>query len=619
VSQDDEAPTETVRQAYLARLTELSAEAEELDARDASLSRARGIGFLIAVGGAGYTLFNSSPPLWLGVAGAWAVFLMLVVRHAMVSTRQFELARRKELHQRALSRVAGEYRVAEKQLHLRGDVHVDGEHPYTGDLDVFGPSSLYEQLNTTQTPGGAERLAGWLLEPASSEVVAARQSAVRELATLDRLREEMALAGMRAGNVDRDAKPFLQWATQSSDFASKQTGLVIGSVLLASTTCGLLIAGWLVDASWTRAWVGTLVVQVVLLLALRARLEPILAPVCVKQSPLATYHGLMALLEAQRFEDPTLVDLSERLRSNDGVGASAQMQRLESLAGLAAVRHNALVYIVADVFMLWDVWCAWLLDRWRNRHGSDVQTWLDTLSELEALSSLATFTHEHPAYAWPVLATGNAHFVARDLGHPLIPEASRVVNDVTLDDDTAALMITGSNMSGKSTMLRSIGINAVLAQAGAPVCAASLSLSPLRVETSMRVGDDLDRGASRFYMEVRKLKRIVDAIDDDDAPILFLLDEVLHGTNSRERNIGAKAVVRHFVTHGTIGAVSSHDLGLVELEALTDGRVRNTHFEDHLEEDTMCFDYRMKEGPVGTSNALRLMRSVGIDVPGLEG
>jgi DNA mismatch repair ATPase MutS len=324
----------------------------------------------------------------------------------------------------------------------------------------------------------------------------------------------------------------------------------------------------------------------------------------------------MRLLESHRFEDPHLSELQQALEPTRGVTASAAMKRLDSLAGLAALRHNALIYIVAELLLSWDVWCAFLLDRWRARYGARVDGWLEALSELEALAALATFADEHPGYAWPELAGDSPHFRAVALGHPLIVPPQRVVNDVTLDAEVAALMITGSNMSGKSTMLRSVGIAAVLAQAGGPVCAQQLALSPLRVITSMRVGDALDRGASRFYMEVRKLKRVVDELDGE-VPLLFLLDEVLHGTNSRERNIGAKAVVKHLVAHGAIGAVSSHDLGLVELESLTDGRVMNVHFEDHLEAGEMRFDYRMKAGPVSTSNALRLMREVGIRVEGL--
>jgi DNA mismatch repair ATPase MutS len=249
-----------------------------------------------------------------------------------------------------------------------------------------------------------------------------------------------------------------------------------------------------------------------------------------------------------------------------------------------------------------------------------VAGWLATLAELEALASLATFAHEHPDYAWPRIEEADHVFEGRDLGHPLIPADRRVSNDVALDAAHPALMISGSNMSGKSTMLRSIGVNAVLALAGAPVCASSLRLGIVHVYTSMRVGDALDRGASRFFMEVRRLQQLLAALEDPQtgSAVLFLLDEVLHGTNSRERNIGAKAVVSHLVERGAIGAVSSHDLGLVELEKLTAGRVVNVHFEDHIEDGGMCFDFRMKPGPVSTSNALRLMRMVGIDLPGLD-
>jgi DNA mismatch repair ATPase MutS len=322
--------------------------------------------------------------------------------------------------------------------------------------------------------------------------------------------------------------------------------------------------------------------QVVLLLALRPRLEPILAPVCVKQSPLQTYLDLMRLVEQHTFADERLRALQRQLR--EPTVASEQMRRLERLLGLASVRHNALVHVLADVFLMWDVWCAYLLDRWRARHGARVADWLEALSEMEALGSIATFAREHPTYAWPRVTDGATRFATRTLGHPLIAPERRVDNDVELGGAVFAVLITGSNMSGKSTMLRSMGVAAVLAQAGAPVCATELGMSPLRVFTSMRVGDALDRGVSRFYMEVEKLKRIVDALDEPGPPVFFLLDEVLHGTNSRERNIGAKAVVRHIVERGAIGAVSSHDLGLVELEELTEGKVKNVHFEDHIQE-----------------------------------
>lgn len=396
--------------------------------------------------------------------------------------------------------------------------------------------------------------------------------------------------------------------------------LVFLGAVLVIATIGLLTLSAISD-DWGRAWMVPVGLNIVLILSVRGRIEPVIGPVVVKQSPLRLYADMMAIVEEHRFEDPALEDLRARLAPRDGVRASAALAQLERYTGLASVRHNALALILVDIFFLWELFTAERIDAWRGRYGKHLDDWLDALSELEAIVCLANFAHEHPSYAWPELnEDGEAHFVGESLGHPLLPTGKRVTNDVTLDADTAALMVTGSNMSGKSTMLRSMGVAAVLAQVGAPVCARSLRMSSLEVHTSMRIGDALDRGASRFYMEVYKLKRVVDAAREltPSGSLLFLLDEVLHGTNSRERNIGAKSVVRFLVGQGAIGAVSSHDLGLVELETLTDGQVRNTHFEDHLEDGEMAFDYKMKQGPVGTSNALRLMRSVGIDVPGLE-
>ncbi len=607
----DHAPQ--VQRAYLERIAELSQTGKHLAERDARLSSLRGIAFVAMVGGGIYGLFRSSAQLWLFVAGATVVFIAFVVRHAMVSTRQFEAQRRLDYCQRGIDRIAGTYRAKDDEAHLRGETWVDPEHAYTSDLDIFGHASLFEQLNVTQTPGGTRRLANWLLHAAPSDEVAARQQAARELGELGELREEMALAGMHASKTDRDLTKFLEWAKQPADFAKTGKGITAFALLLVITSLSLFVMSAVAGGLWTRIWLGAVALQLVVMTSIRPRIEAVLAPVCIQQSPLGTYRYLLSLIENSTFEDARLTALRGALMSSSTGAASEQMRRLDRLNGMAAVRHNGIVHFIADLFLMWDVWSAWLIDRWRARVGARVPAWLDALSELEALSALATFASEHPDYAWPRIDEAEPHFEATELGHPLIAAGKRVVNDVAFTRQAGVLMITGSNMSGKSTMLRSIGIAAVLAHAGGPVCAHSLSMSSLQVHSSLRISDALDRGASRFYMEVRKLKDIVDRVNAGES-VLFLLDEVLHGTNSRERNIGAKAVVQHLLDKGAIGAVSSHDLGLVELEQLTEGRVRNTHFEDHIEDGKMCFDYRMKPGAVSTSNALRLMRMVGIDV-----
>ncbi|HTQ43490.1 MAG TPA: DNA mismatch repair protein MutS, partial [Polyangiaceae bacterium] len=263
---------------------------------------------------------------------------------------------------------------------------------------------------------------------------------------------------------------------------------------------------------------------------------------------------------------------------------------------------------------MWDVHCAAALLRWRARAGAHVRDWLEALAEVEALASLGGFAHEHPSFVFPELAP-ETMVEARGLGHPLIADDKRVGNDVRLPSAGRALVVTGSNMSGKSTLLRAIGVNVVLANAGAPVCATSARMGPTRIATSMRIDDSLEQGVSHFYAELRRLKRVIDlAQETGRAPVLFLLDEILHGTNSRERVLGACAVVKELLARGALGAVSTHDLGITALEKELGGLVENVHFEEQVRGEEMSFDYVLRPGIVQSSNALRLMRAVGIDV-----
>jgi DNA mismatch repair ATPase MutS len=273
--------------------------------------------------------------------------------------------------------------------------------------------------------------------------------------------------------------------------------------------------------------------------------------------------------------------------------------------------------------LMWDVHCAAALLRWRARAGAHVRDWLDALAEVEALASLGGFAHEHPSFVFPELAP-EATFDARGLGHPLIADDKRIGNDVRLPSAGRALVVTGSNMSGKSTLLRAIGVNVLLANAGAPVCATAARFGPARIATSMRIDDSLEQGVSHFYAELRRLKRVIDLAQETgrapgaqtmpSSPVLFLLDEILHGTNSRERVLGACAVVKELLARGALGAVSTHDLGITALEKELGGLVENVHFEEQVRGEEMSFDYVLRPGIVQSSNALRLMRAVGIDV-----
>jgi hypothetical protein len=657
-----------VANAYAARRAELAAVLQGLSERSGRVSALRGVTFLAAVISGGYAIWRSATPAVIAVAAVATVsFLALVILHAVLITRESAVEQRMGIVDRAIARLtwrsrgsaAGRGQEKEKEKAAPVRAHkaagrparpAPPDHPYAKDLDVFGEGSLFDLLDTTQTEPGEATLARWLAEPSTPAALAERQEAVRELATLHRFRENLAVEGLRADTKGRAVEPLMAWAEAppvlagaegqgGAAGAGSKRALVIAAAVLVALTVILFTLdqsfGAAVLGSFRRAWLVTVGLQLAVLVALRPAIEPLLATASSRQAPFGRYRSLFDTIERQRFSAPRLTALRDTIRGESGADASAAMRSLEGIIGYADLRHNGLLYILVNVSLLWDVWCAVALDRWRARAGRRARAWFAALGELEAITSLATYTYERPDHTFPEVAEGPPLFAAKSLGHPMIPPDIRVSNDVTLPvarageaaasadagaaDDTkgSALLVTGSNMSGKSTLLRAMGINAVLAQAGAPVCAERLRVSPLAVRTSMRIDDSLEQGVSHFYAEVARLKSVVDSADAGE-PVLFLLDEILHGTNSRERHIGAKAVVLHLLDRGSIGAVSSHDLALADLAEASFGRIKNVHFEEIIREGRMAFDYVLKPGVVTTTNALRLMRLVGLNVQGLD-
>jgi DNA mismatch repair ATPase MutS len=290
------------------------------------------------------------------------------------------------------------------------------------------------------------------------------------------------------------------------------------------------------------------------------------------------------------------------------------MRDFERIVSWFELRHNGLIHPFANAFLLWDLHSVLRLEQWQARAGRGARSWFRALGEMEALSSFAGLAFDAPSFAWPEFAVGPARFEADALGHPLIPSADRVANDVALEGPGKALLVTGSNMSGKSTFLRAIGLAAVLASSGAPVCATRLRMSPLAVRTSLKISDSLARGVSHFYAEVARLKAVLDSTRGT-TPVLFLLDEILHGTNSEERKTGARWVLGELIARGAVGAVSTHDQGLCELPSALMASVAQCHFRETVRDGQMTFDYKLRPGPVSGGNALRLMRLVGLPVP----
>jgi len=557
---------------------------------------------------------------WAALAGLIVVFIVLVLVHARVHDAASFVASVVRFHERGLARLSRSWDSLPSAI-----IPVDDDHPYSRDIDVFGRASLMSIIDATETRFGQEHLARLLLQGVPvvwPEGALARQEAARDLASRFGFRERLAaLGGLLPDEDRRDARAVLAWAEQS-DYEVSTATRWIAWLLPAFAAC--VVAFGSTFGLSAGAVTVLVAVEIALGNVFGARMTPMLDSVSARRSWVTQWRTLIAAIESESFDAPLLVELRRRF-SSSGRSASSEIASLERILGFADARYNEGFRYVFGAALLWNAHCAFALLRWRARAGRHLRGWLDALGEVEALASLAALAFEHPDFVWPVL-TPEPVFEAQALGHPLIEDERRVGNDVSLPRPGCVLVVTGSNMSGKSTLLRAIGANAVLALAGAPVCARSLRIGPLQVATSMRIEDSLEGGISHFYAELRMLKRIIDLSKSPGPPteetgsragVLFLLDEILHGTNSRERIAGARAVVRELVAHGALGAVSTHDLGITVLERELEGRVQNTHFEEQVVGETMTFDYLLRPGIVQSSNALRLMRAVGIDVPDL--
>lgn len=546
--------------------------------------------------------------VWIALCVDLAAFVVLVFVHARVLDAKERAAAGLRFHERGLARLDHAW----DKLPVTSARFASSDHPFARDLDVFGHGSVMQLVDATETRFGEERLAALLsLEDPGQwpDDVAARQAAVRDLAGRTAFREALATAGGILADEKPDAAPLLRWAEEKS--ALPAGFLLLGWGMPLATTA------FVVAASATHAPAGWTVLVIVLAvaagIAVGIRLNRLLELASAREQAATRWRAMIALIEQESFDAPLLVRLRDRL-SAGGRQASTEIAALERIVGYVDARRNEVFRLFIGPLLMWDVHCAVALLKWRARAGVHVRAWLETLGEVEALAALAGFSFEHVGFAWPELSP-DAGFEARALGHPLLANDHRVGNDVKLPEAGRALVVTGSNMSGKSTLLRAIGVNAVLAFAGAPVCAASMRVGAARVATSMRVEDSLEQGVSHFYAELRRLKRVVDlAREPGRAPALFLLDEILHGTNSRERVIGACAVVRELLTVGALGAVSTHDLGITALERELGGRVENVHFEEQVQGEAMTFDFILRPGIVQSSNALRLMRAVGLHV-----
>ncbi|MFH1304465.1 MAG: DNA mismatch repair protein MutS [Planctomycetota bacterium] len=588
---------------YEQRLQSRASNVRALKKQSDRFSSLRGVLFLSGVALLmASTIWNLISLQWIGAP--ILAFVLLVILHARC-IRRLKQARQAEIYYRtSLDRLNDQW----IDVRPAGEEYYDPQHMYAGDLDLLGRGSLFQLICSARTKLGEETLARWLLSPASTAEIKQRQQAVEELRHELDFREELELLEAES-HSDIEQTHLAEWVQQplTTIPAPLKWASMITGVFAA-----LSVISWLLSYSGIAPICVAIIIQICLLFFIGPRIHELLNQTDEVRNGLSVLSDVLYLIEQRQFETPHLKAIVSALKT-DGIPPSrsiAQLRRqIQGLNNCFRNQFSAPLSILLGIPFHY----VYAIQRWLVHVGPHCPEWLSAVGEFEALCSLAGYAYEHPQDPFPdvvELETG-PRFEGTDLGHPLIPLNQVVRNDVRLNMENRLLMISGSNMSGKSTLMRTVGTNFVLAMTGAPVRATRLTVSPMQAGTAMRVQDSLQQGASLFYQSVARLSAVVH-LADAPLPVLFLLDEILQGTNSHDRRIGAQSVIETLLERGSIGIVTTHDLALTEITAQFGEQAKNVHFEDQLVDGKMTFDYRMQPGIVEHSNALELMKMMGI-------
>jgi len=598
--------------------------------QDRRFSQIRVAVFMVAAGllFVGYAMSPQRAPWtimgWLGMI----VFLAVITWHEYIRLRLWENEKRSGLYKRLLARLDRQW----DQLPVVKSEVADKYQGLADDLDVQGRASLMHWLCFAETQPARQLLLDWILEEPNVAEIKKRQEAVGYYADQIDLRERVYCLSSEVASSTASPERFVEWASSPPWLGSRPWLYLCSWLGVALITMGLILggisAGGLLRLEWGLGFliVGVLC-NVLLSVGFGSHLHEIFQRISSRHQDVEKYQELLRLVARegvahdQRDAPQMILKLREQLQL--GGDAEAAFQSLNWRIGLAGIRHSPLFfipYLALQILVAWDYRSLSLLERWQRKYGQHTREWFAALAQFETLCSIAAVRFEHPEWCMPTwVESHEKKLKAFQLGHPLLRDSQRVTNDIAVEPNKPLWLITGSNMSGKSTFLRSLGINILLAKTGAPVCAAKMELPPLVLATSIRIRDSLDQGISYFMAELRRLKFVVDIAEEyeksDRFRVLFLLDEIMQGTNSRERHIAVGHVLHTLLSKGAFGAVSTHDLDLVS-HPLLEPRCEVVHFREHIEKTAegrrMVFDYKMRNGPTPTTNALRLLALVGL-------
>ena len=484
------------------------------------------------------------------------------------------------------------------------------EHLYANDLDIFGRASLFQYINRTGTEMGAAVLADWLLHPATPETILQRQSATKELSKKNNWRQSLLAYGREKKVLNATKQRLDQWLNEPDHFSSFKywswLRYIIPAIIII--VIGLNMADLLSNAVRN----SVLLASALLGFFIAKKVAVVHVQLAKIVDEMDILSESIQLIETTTFESELLQQLQSNFRQTNGT-ASGELRMLKKILERFDLRYNPVVFIPLTILLQWDLQQVLKLEKWKHRNHKKVTQWFDALGAFEALNSFATLAFNHPEWCYPVLKREHFFIEGTNIGHPLLNKNKRVNNFIDIEHKAALMLVTGSNMAGKSTYLRSIGINTVLAMAGVPVCADHFTLSPVQIISSMRIADNLEESTSTFYAELKKLKTVIDNVNKD-AKVFILLDEILRGTNSLDRHTGSEALIKQLIKHKAAAIIATHDVDLAKLKEEYPDNIFNYHFDVQVSNDELYFDYLLKDGVCTSLNASILMKKIGIEL-----
>ncbi|QES89587.1 MutS-related protein [Rhizosphaericola mali] len=591
------------REIYLKNISELQLEETNLSKKRKLIGWARFLTIVALIVWMVKMFKASLPILIVGIVLLLILFLVFVAIDVKWKTALLYTQSLLKVNRRELDGLDGKFSTWES-----GDVFNDPTHAYLSDLDVFGNFSIFQYVNRANTSGGKKVLAQWFKEKADNSIILQRQKATQYLSKQLSFRQDVDAVGLDNPIDENVSKLVDTWTKLPNPLAAGAWNVVkIVYPIITLSTLFLYLNDSISGGMFSLA----VLVFLIFSFAQTKKITASYDAINKLEPKIATLSKQLSLFENLKVEGELLVTLQNKLR-NENISASKSIADLRKILEKFDVRMNVFLFFFLNAFLLWDVWVTLALNKWKTAFGDKVSLWLNTVYEVEALNSLGTLTFNHPDWIFPTINDTYFNMAATEIGHPLIAASKRVNNSFAINGQDKIALITGSNMGGKSTFLRSLGVNLILANCGAPVCAQSMTVSPTKLMSSMRIADNLAENTSTFYAELKKLKQIIEAVNGGEK-VFVLLDEILRGTNSLDRHAGSKALMTQLIEQKVVAVIATHDVELASMQNDYPGKIENYHFDVQVAEDQqLYFDYKLKNGICQRMNAAILMREIGI-------